>query len=121
MDELLERSLDSHFHRVAAARNTEDVAQAVKIAAGRRPVDRLTQREIPGDGDLRERGRSLHAELGAVIGKRLRGKIQAASEVAHIGQVKLIDHLRIHDPGFGEHQVLIVARRVVGGVRIGRG
>src|SRR5881394_3391619 len=63
LDVLVERDLSAQLERVLALDPTENVAGRVKVSAGCRAADLLSQSEISGDGDLRQIRRALNREL----------------------------------------------------------
>src|SRR5438874_481716 len=67
LDILIERQLAAKLECVAALVPTQHVADGVEIRARHRPRNRLTQREVTADGELRERRRSLNLEFRTEI------------------------------------------------------
>src|SRR6266446_10007887 len=81
LDVLVERDLSSQLERVIALDPTENVACGVKVSAGYRAADLLSQGKVSRDGDLRQIRRALDHKCRTQIGKRSRGGVYTAAKI----------------------------------------
>jgi hypothetical protein len=94
--------------RVIPLFQAQDVADLVGVAAGAGSGNRRVELEIAGHIDERQRGRPLHDEAGAVVGKRGLGRVEPAADVVDEGEVKIVHHGLAERPHVGNVDVVLI-------------
>ena len=98
LDVLRQAQLAAEADGVASAHITDHIADAVHVIAGDRAGDRLAEREVPGDRDLRKIRRSLDVEVASQVVQRDGGQVGAPAEIARVAQPRLVDQRRLDRP-----------------------
>src|SRR6185503_19353109 len=95
------------LERVRPAADAHAVPDREVIAAGIGAGDRGLAREIPGDGEARQRGVALDLELRVEVPEGGRGVVDAAPELPGERRAELDDGGRAHRPGVDQVHVVL--------------